>query len=785
MNKTLKYIVLLAIACFVGKASAQELKSEVFSILNLDYPGLEKVKALHQEGKDEDAAKALLDYYRARTNVKTPDINLNKVTISKEEQQWADDGLKHTFFVHKGYQPSYNYGEDINWQYWPVKDNELRWQLHRHKWFTPMGKAYRISGDEKYAKEWAHQYIDWIKKNPLKPEYARYGSFDVLAENNQKQMRELIDELEKAENEPGSVAQKVGDLYKMGLDSVRLNKEGVSPISEALKNIASLDDKAAFASLVAQMHKEGSSPFFQLYVGADEKNSSMNIVNLYQGGMSMGDRDYYLSEDSANIKIRDAYKKYINKLFTLAGYSAEKAAVTEKNVMNIETALAKVAFSREETRNPLKNYNKMAMTDFLKQMNGFDWKSYFSALGLDSLNEINPNQLPFIKGMDALVGGLTSEEIRDYLIFKQINTASSYLSDDFVQARFDFYGKVLSGQQELKPRWKRSLSVTDGALGEALGEMYVAKYFPPEAKERMLKLVENLRISLGEHIDSLEWMSAETKAKAKEKLAAFYVKIGYPDKWRDYSELTIDPKKSYWDNVREAAIFESDYMLSDVNKPVDKTRWLMSPQTVNAYYNPTTNEICFPAGILQPPFFYMDADDAVNYGGIGVVIGHEMTHGFDDQGRQYDKDGNLKDWWTAEDAKQFNLRADKLADQYSSIIVLDTVHANGRFTLGENIADHGGLRVSYTAFKNATKGQDLKPIDGFTPDQRFYLAYAGLWAQNIRDEEILRLTKIDPHSLGKWRVNAALRNLESFFQAFGITEKDPMYMKPEDRVTIW
>ena len=619
----------------------------------------------------------------------------------------------------------------------------------------------------------------------MKPEYARYGSFDVLAENNQKQMRELIDELEKAENEPGSVAQKVGDLYKMGLDSVRLNKEGVSPISEALKNIASLDDKAAFASLVAQMHKEGSSPFFQLYVGADEKNSSMNIVNLYQGGMSMGDRDYYLSEDSANVKIRDAYKKYINKLFTLAGYSAEKAVAAEKNVMNIETALAKVAFSREETRNPLKNYNKMPMTDFLKQMNGFDWKSYFSALGLDSLNEINPNQLPFIKGMDALVGGLTSEEIRDYLIFKQINTASSYLSDDFVQARFDFYGKVLSGQQELKPRWKRSLSVTDGALGEALGEMYVAKYFPPEAKERMLKLVENLRISLGEHIDSLEWMSAETKAKAKEKLAAFYVKIGYPDKWRDYSGLTIDPKKSYWDNVREAAIFESDYMLSDVNKPVDKTRWLMSPQTVNAYYNPTTNEICFPAGILQPPFFYMDADDAVNYGGIGVVIGHEMTHGFDDQGRQYDKDGNLKDWWTAEDAKLFNLRADKLADQYSSIIVLDTVHANGRFTLGENIADHGGLRVSYTAFKNATKGQDLKPIDGFTPDQRFYLAYAGLWAQNIRDEEILRLTKIDPHSLGKWRVNAALRNLESFFQAFGITEKDPMYMKPEDRVTIW
>lgn len=625
----------------------------------------------------------------------------------------------------------------------------------------------------------------WIKKNPLKPEYARYGSFDVLAENNQKQMRELIDELEKAENEPGSVAQKVGDLYKMGLDSVRLNKEGVSPISEALKNIASLDDKAAFASLVAQMHKEGSSPFFQLYVGADEKNSSMNIVNLYQGGMSMGDRDYYLSEDSANVKIRDAYKKYINKLFTLAGYSAEKAVAAEKNVMNIETALAKVAFSREETRNPLKNYNKMPMTDFLKQMNGFDWKSYFSALGLDSLNEINPNQLPFIKGMDALVGGLTSEEIRDYLIFKQINTASSYLSDDFVQARFDFYGKVLSGQQKLKPRWKRSLSVTDGALGEALGEMYVAKYFPPEAKERMLKLVENLRISLGEHIDSLEWMSAETKAKAKEKLAAFYVKIGYPDKWRDYTGLTVNPKDSYYANIRRAAEFETLYSLKDEGKPVDKTKWYMSPQTVNAYYNPSSNEICFPAGILQPPFFNFDADDAVNYGAIGVVIGHEMTHGFDDQGRQFDKDGNLNDWWTSADAEQFTKRAEILASQYDNIVVLDTVHANGHFTLGENIADHGGLRIAYTALHNTFDGVEPAPIDGFTADQRFYLAYAALWAGNIRDAEILRLTKIDPHSLGRWRVNAALRNMETFFKAFDIKEGDAMYMAPEDRVIIW
>ena len=537
--------------------------------------------------------------------------------------------------------------------------------------------------------------------------------------------------------------------------------------------------------MIARMQKMGTSPFFAFFVGADDKNSSQNIVNLYQAGMSMGDRDYYLLNDSTNIKIREAYKKYINKLFILAGYTSEQAAKAEDAVMKTETALAKVAFSREQLRDPQNNYNKMPFSQLEKMTAAIDWNAFLQEMGIDSLVEINPMQLPFIKGMNDVIAKMTSEEMQYYLAFKLLNAASSYLSDDFVAAEFDFYGKTLSGKQEQQPRWKRALETTSSALSEAVGEMYVSKYFPPEAKERMVNLVKNLQVSLGQHIDSLEWMSDVTKAKAKEKLSTIYIKIGYPDKWRDYSNLKIDKKDSYWTNVCRAGEFEYNYMLDKIGKPVDKTEWLMSPQTVNAYYNPSTNEICFPAGILQPPFFYLDADDAVNYGAIGVVIGHEMTHGFDDQGRQFDKDGNLKDWWTPEDAEQFNLRADKLAEQYSSIIVLDTVHANGRFTLGENIADHGGLRVAYTAFKNATVGQELPLIDGFTPDQRFYLAYAALWATNIRNEEILRLTKIDPHSLSKWRVNAALKNIDTFFSAFDITENDPMYLAPEDRVIIW
>lgn len=625
----------------------------------------------------------------------------------------------------------------------------------------------------------------WIKNNPLKPEYARFGTFDQLRENNQEQLRVLIEELSATPHEAGSVAQKIGALYAMGLDSTKLNAEGVAPIKEELAAINSLATKADVSRMVATLHKEGMAPFFALAIDADEKNSDMNIVQLYQAGIGMGDRDYYLLEDEGSAKMRDAYKAYINKLFTLSGSSPEQAEAAVEAVMKIEKGIAGISYSREDLRDSQKNYNKVAYEDFKKIGSPLDWDVYFESIGLAGLKELDAKQISFYKDLDSVLRNTTVDEQKYYLAFNLLNTASSYLSDDFVDAEFEFYGKVMSGKQERQPRWKRSLGTVNGALGEAVGEMYVAKYFPASSKEKMLTLVGNLQTALSERINGLEWMGDTTKMKAQEKLAAFTVKIGYPDKWRDYSGLEIKDD-SYWANVRRSNIFDMEYQLADAGKPVDKSRWYMSPQTVNAYYNPTTNEICFPAAILQPPFFNPDADDAVNYGAIGVVIGHEMTHGFDDQGRNYDKDGNLVDWWTAEDAARFTERADKLADQYDQIIVVDTIHANGRFTLGENIADHGGLLVAHQAYLNSLKGKEAPaPIDGFTNEQRFFLGYATLWGQNIRPEEIRRLTKIDPHSLGKWRVNAALRNIAPFYGAFDIKEGDPMYMAPADRVVIW
>ena len=625
----------------------------------------------------------------------------------------------------------------------------------------------------------------WIKNNPLKPEYARFGTFDQLLENNQEQLRVLIEELSATPHEAGSVAGKIGALYAMGLDSTKLNADGVAPIKEELAAINALATKSDVSKMVATLHKEGMAPFFALFVDADEKNSAMNIVQLYQAGIGMGDRDYYLLEDEGSAKMRDAYRAYINKLFTLAGSSPEQADAAVDAVMKIEKAIADISYGREDLRDSQKNYNKLAYEDFKQIESPLDWDVYFESMGLAGLKELDAKQINFYKDMNKALQNTTVDEQKYYLAFNLLSAAAPYLSDDFVDADFEFYGKVMSGKQEQQPRWKRSLNTVNGALGEAVGEMYVEKYFPASSKEKMWTLVGNLQTALSERINGLEWMSDTTKAKAQEKLAAFTVKIGYPDKWRDYSGLEIKDD-SYWANVRRSNIFDMAYQLADVDKPVDKSRWHMNPQTVNAYYNPTTNEICFPAAILQPPFFNPDADDAVNYGAIGVVIGHEMTHGFDDQGRNYDKDGNLIDWWTAEDAVRFTERADKLVDQYDQIIVIDTLHANGRFTLGENIADHGGLLVAHQAYLNSLKGKETPaPIDGFTNEQRFFLGYATLWGQNIRPEEIRRRTKIDPHSLGKWRVNAALRNIAPFYAAFDIKEGDPMFMAPVDRVVIW
>lgn len=627
----------------------------------------------------------------------------------------------------------------------------------------------------------------WMKLNPLGAEYARYGSFDVLGENNQKQLKDLVLKLAAQKNEKGSVAQKVGDLYKIGMDTVTLEKQGAEPIQAELQKMSKLQ-RNQLSQTLAELALEGQNPFFGLFGAADPDNSDMTIAYVWQTGLGIGDRDYYLAADQQNI--RDEYVKLMAKMFNISGYSKIAGFAGRENelaqrVLAMESMMANYFMDKITMRDPYKTINKCTPADFQKMIPAIDFNAYTKALGLSNLNIINVGQPEYFKGLNNILMTTDMEVIRAYLAWNIINSAASYLSDEFVNADFNFYGKVLSGRQENRPRWKRVIGTVDGCLGEALGQMYVKNYFPAEAKARMEQLVKNLQWALGERIKASTWMTAETQKAALDKLAAFTVKIGYPDKWRDYSNLTID-NDSYYANVVRARRFESAYALSKIGKPVDKSEWLMTPQTVNAYYEPNTNEICFPAGILQPPFFDMNADDAFNYGAIGVVIGHEMTHGFDDQGRNYDLNGNLADWWTAADSKSFEERAQVLIDHFDAIEVAPGVHANGSYTLGENIADNGGLNVSYTAFQKAIKDGAIKgDMDGFTPEQRFFLAYAGVWAANIRPEEVLRRTKEDVHSLGMWRVNGTLPHIDAFYKAFNIKEGDPMWLAPEKRAKIW
>jgi putative endopeptidase len=624
----------------------------------------------------------------------------------------------------------------------------------------------------------------WQSANPIPDEYARYGSFDKLREENQKQTQWLIEELGKGKNRAGSNAQKVGDLYRMGADSAKLNLDGAEPIRPQLEEIAAAADKKEIIRLTAKTGRYASDPFFGFGVGPDDMNSSVNIAHLYQSGTGLDDRDYYLLQDEHTKMVRGEYRKLIGTQFRNAGYADADAQKAAANVLNIETKLAEAHFTREKLREPELNYHKAPVSDLDRLVAPFEWAYYLEEVGAAGVDSLNVSQIEPVRAAIAVIDSEPLEALRDYISWKVINSAAGYLSDDFVNANFEFYGKTLSGSKELRPRWRRSIDAVNRAMGEAVGQLYVQKYFPPEAKERMLALVDNLKKALGERIDNLEWMSGATKAKAQEKLNTFIVKIGYPDKWKDYSSLEIKDD-SYWQNMVRASEFGYAEMIGDLGKPVDKAKWHMSPQTVNAYYNPSSNEICFPAGILQPPFFYMHGDDAINYGGIGVVIGHEMTHGFDDQGRKFDKEGNLADWWTEEDAKRFEERAGVLVDYFDNIVVLDAVHANGRFTLGENIADHGGLQVSYGAFLKTRQAQSGEQTDGFTPAQRFFLSYAGLWAGNVRDAEILRLTKVDPHSLGKWRVDGALPHIAAWYEAFGIQPSDPMYLPEDKRASIW
>ncbi len=629
----------------------------------------------------------------------------------------------------------------------------------------------------------------WQVKNPLKPEFSRYGSFDVLRENNEIRINELFAGMTGQQAAPGSVEQKIADLYKMGLDSARLNAEGAAPIRGAVEEILAIADRAQLTPAIATLHTSVGNPFFSIGVETDLMNSEMNALYISQSGLGMGNRDYYL--DAENEHIRAAYKTYLTTIFRLAGLPEADLEKAVAGVMNIETKLAEKAWSNVELRNILAQYNPATKADFEKTYDAIDWPAYYRTMGIGDFESIIVTTPSAVANANELLKTAPLEELRYYLAAQYINSAASYLSDDFQQASFEFFGRTMAGQQEMRPRWKRAMAVPNSTLSEAVGEIYVAKYFPKKEKERMLELVKNLQTALSQHIDALDWMSGPTKAKAQEKLATFTVKIGYPDKWKDYSTLTIDPEKSYFENIRNASAWYTADNISKLGKPVDRSEWFMSPQTVNAYYNPTTNEICFPAAILQPPFYNPDADDAVNYGAIGVVIGHEMTHGFDDQGRQFDKDGNMNNWWADADAEAFKAKTDILVKQFDAIEVLPAkdgqpaLMANGTLSLGENIADQGGLRVALTAFRNSLGDRPAPaPIDGFTAEQRFYLAYATLWGQNIRDEEIARLTKLDVHSLGKWRVNATLRNIQDFYDAFAITD-GAMFLPESERVIIW
>lgn len=625
----------------------------------------------------------------------------------------------------------------------------------------------------------------WMEAHPLRDEYARFGSFEALDELSVEQVRTLLNELAAQTHADGSVGQKIGTLYNVVMDSAKQNAQGVEPLKADLARVAAVQTREELQQLLFDMHLKGMGRMFSFYVGADAKDSKNNLVSIGQGGLSLGQRDYYLDTDEKTTDIRAKYQQHLVRMFQLFGNSEADAQRKMNDVMEIETRLAKAFKSATEMRDPEANYKKMTLDEVKSLCPDILWDKFFATMGITGLKQLDFGHSDQLKEINDVLATVPVEKLKSLLEWKTINSAASYLSDDVRDAQFDFFGKVISGRKEQQPRWKRAIGVVNGSLGEAVGEMYVKKYFPAEAKERMVNLVKNLQTALGERIMAQDWMSDSTKAAAIDKLNAFYVKVGYPDKWKDYSSLEITDD-SYLANVRRINEWEMrDMVARNYNKPVDRDEWFITPQTVNAYYNPTTNEICFPAAILQPPFFDMAADDAFNYGGIGVVIGHEMTHGFDDMGRQFDKEGNLRDWWTADDAARFQQRAQVMDDFFSNIEVLPGLMGNGKLTLGENLADHGGLMVAFQAFKNATAAAPLTVKDGFTPEQRFFLAYANLWAGNIREAEIHRRTKSDPHSLGEWRVNGALPHIDAWYEAFGITENDSLFVPKAERVTIW
>ena len=628
----------------------------------------------------------------------------------------------------------------------------------------------------------------WMKNNPLPAAFSRFGSFDQLAEDNNKRINSILSDMLKNSYEKGTTEQKLGDFYKLAMDSVRRNKEGVAPVMPLINEMENAKTVAALKDIQLKYAAFAYGVPMGIGFGADEKNATMNILNVYQGGLTLGQKEYYLDNDKATADIRKAYKSHIVKMFQLFGFKKAVAQKKMESILKFETELAKISKNRTELRDVEANYNKMTLADFKQKYPNINLEQLLNAEGVKSeyFQEMIVGQPAFVEGADKLVAALTADELRAYMEWDVIMGAASYLSDNIQSANFDFFGKTMRGRKEDYPRWKRCTNQVESFMGEALGKIYAERYFPASSKERMEKLVENLQISLAERILAQDWMSTTTKLAALKKLSTFYVKIGYPNKWKDLSGLNVDPAKSYYENVMACRLFwDKEAIETKAGKPVDRDEWYMTPQTVNAYYNPTTNEICFPAGILQYPFFDPTADDAFNYGAIGVVIGHEMTHGFDDQGRHYDSEGNMTDWWTEEDGKNFTERTGKYAEFFSAIKVLPDLNANGNLTLGENLADHGGLEVAYNAYKNATKDAPLKDIDGLTPDQRFFLAYAGVWAANITEKEIRNRTKSDPHALGRWRVNGALPHINAWYEAFGVKEGDKMFIPKGERLKLW
>ena len=626
----------------------------------------------------------------------------------------------------------------------------------------------------------------WMENNPLPDEFSRFGSFDKVADDTRQQINELITKLTSQPQKMGTVAYKIAMLYSQVMDSTKLNADGIKPIESDLNLIRGIKEKdELFATMVKFMHR-GVPGYFNYGIETDIKDSKNYIVSIVQGGLTLGEKEYYTDTDENTLSIMKAYRAYVQKMFVLVGYDATTAAQKMEDVLKIETRLAKVSKYRAELRDPEANYNKIQYAVIRDTYKNIDFDVFCKEMGYIDLEQLNLCQPDFIAEVNRMFVEENLETQKSYLEWSYIDAASSYLSDEVRAESFNFNGKVLSGRLQELPRWKRAVGLCNSYLGEAIGQLYVEKYFPASHKERMVKLVQNLQNALRERILAQDWMTDSTKSAAIDKLSTFRVKIGYPDKWRSYEHLDITPEKSLWKNMMTINSNEFDYLVEKhYNKPVDRDEWFMTPQTVNAYNNPPSNEICFPAGILQYPFFDMEADDAFNYGAIGVVIGHEMTHGFDDEGRKFDKDGNLHEWWAKGDGDKFESHVAPLVEFFNNIEVLDGLKANGKLTLGENLADHGGLQVAYQAFLNATKDNPLPDKDGFTPQQRFFLAYATVWANNIRNEEIRVRTKSDPHSLGRWRVNGTLPHINAWYEAFDVKEGDKMFLPVNERVDIW